>query len=186
MLGWVLVYNWMKRVKTRFFFLFRECGCMRVLVTGGAGFVSGHLVDRLLAEGLEVVVLDNLQGGRLENIHQHVGKKNFRFVRGDIRDSRLVRDLVKDVDADVHEAALVSVPESNENPVLTNDVNVNGTLNLLRASADSDVRRFVYASSCALYGDADALPIKEDCPLRPTSPLWSFKVSCGKLCESFL
>ena len=72
MLGWVLVYNWMKRVKTRFFFLFRECGCMRVLVTGGAGFISSHLVDRLLGDGFEVVVLDNLNGGRVENVNQRV------------------------------------------------------------------------------------------------------------------
>jgi UDP-glucose 4-epimerase len=143
---------------------------MRVLVTGGAGFIGSHTVDRFLADGFEVVALDDLRSGQLENINQHVGKRSFRFVRGDVRDSCLVKDLVRDVDAVVHLAALISVPESIKDPVLTNDVNVNGTLNLLRACVDFGVKRFVYASSCALYGDAESLPIKEDCPARPESP----------------
>jgi len=143
---------------------------MRVLVTGGAGFIGSHTVDRFLADGFEVVVLDDLRSGRLENINQHVGERNFRFVRGDVRDSCLVRELVSDVDAVVHLAALISVPESIRDPVLTNDVNVNGTLNLLKASVDFGVKRFVYASSCAVYGNAESLPIKEDCPARPESP----------------
>jgi UDP-glucose 4-epimerase len=159
--------------------------CSRVLVTGGAGFIGSHLVDRLLAEDIEVVVLDNLQGGRLENIHHHVGKKNFCFARGDIRDSHLVRNLVKDVDAIVHQAAQVSIPESIENPVLTNDVNVNGTLNLLMASVESDVKRFVYASSCAVYGDAEVMPIKEDCLPRPTSPYGASKLAAENYVRVF-
>jgi UDP-glucose 4-epimerase len=146
------------------------CGCLRVLVTGGAGFVGSHTVDRFLAEGFEIVVLDDLRSGRLENISRHFGEKSFRFVRGDVRDSGLVKDLVSDVDAVVHLAALISVPESIKDPVLTNDVNVNGTLNLLKASVDSDIRRFIYASSCAVYGNVESLPIKEDCPARPESP----------------
>jgi len=143
---------------------------MRVLVTGGAGFIGSHTVDRFLADGFEVVVLDDLRSGQLENISQHVGERNFRFVRGDVRDSGLVRELVSDVDAVVHLAALISVPESIRDPVLTNDVNVNGTLNLLKACVDFGVKRFVYASSCAVYGNAESLPIKEDCPARPESP----------------
>jgi len=160
-------------------------GYSRVLVTGGAGFIGSHLVDRFLVEGLEVVALDNLQGGRIENVHQHSGKKNFHFVRGDIRDSRLVKDLVEDVDAVLHEAAIVSVPESIKNPVLTNNVNVNGTLNLLRASADSNVKRFIYASSCAVYGNVESLPIEEDEGLRPTSPYGVSKLAAENYVRVF-
>jgi len=157
----------------------------RVLVTGGAGFIGSHLVDQLLKEGIEVVVLDNLQGGRLENIRQHLGKKNLCFVRGDIRNYRLVRNLVRDVDAIIHQAAQISVPESIEDPVLTNDVNVNGTLNLLKASVESDVKRFVYASSCAVYGDAEMMPIKEDCLPKPTSPYGASKLAAESYVQAF-
>ena len=145
-------------------------GCSRVLVTGGAGFIGSHTVDRLLVEGFDVVVLDNLCSGELENVKQHLRSESFRIVRGDVRDSRLVGELVGGVDGVLHLAALVSVPESFRDPVLFNDVNVDGTLNLLRACVDFGIRRFVYVSSCAVYGEAEVLPIKEDCPLRPLSP----------------
>jgi UDP-glucose 4-epimerase len=144
--------------------------CSKVLVTGGAGFIGSHTVDKLLDEGLGVVVLDNLRSGNLENLKPHIGEGNCRFVQGDVRDFGLVKDLVRDVDCVVHSAALISVPESIKNPVLTNDVNVNGALNLLKACVDFDVKRFVYASSCAVYGNAESLPIKEACPARPESP----------------
>lgn len=160
-------------------------GYSRVLVTGGAGFVGSHTVDRLLAEGLEVVVLDDLRSGSLGNINQHLEKEGFGFVRGDVRDSGLVKDLVRDVDAVVHLAALVSVPESIKDPVLTNDVNVNGTLNLLKASVDFNVKRFVYASSCAVYGNAEVLPIKEDSPLKPLSPYGVSKLAAENYARVF-
>ena len=158
---------------------------MRILVTGGAGFIGSHTVDHLLAEGVEVVVLDNLRSGRLENIKQHVNKRNFRFVRGDIRDPHLVRDLVSDVDAIIHLAALVSVPESIKDPALTYAINVNGTLNLLKASVDFGIKRFVYASSCAVYGDAENLPIKEDYPPKPLSPYASSKLTAEDYVQKY-
>ncbi|MEM2522658.1 MAG: SDR family oxidoreductase [Candidatus Bathyarchaeia archaeon] len=149
---------------------------LKVLVTGGAGFIGSHMVDRLLADGFEVIVLDNLRSGRLENVDHHMGRRGFRFVHGDIRDVNLVKRLVSDVDYVVHLAALVSVPESLRDPVLTYDINVNGTLNLLKACVGRDVKRFVYASSCAVYGDAVDLPIKETCPARPISPYGASKL----------
>ncbi|MDH7606659.1 MAG: SDR family oxidoreductase [Candidatus Bathyarchaeota archaeon] len=162
---------------------------MKVLVTGGAGFIGSHTVERLLMEGFEVVVLDNLRSGSLDNVSQHVGKKGFRFVKGDVRAAELVRRLVGDVDCVVHLAALVSVPESIRDPALTYDINVNGTLNLLRACLDFGVKRFVYASSCAVYGNAEKLPIKEDAPAKPESPYgvskWKAEKHVLKFYEEF-
>ena len=125
----------------------------RILVTGGSGFIGSHLVDRLLNEAFEVTVIDNLDTGRLENITQHLDRKEFHFIRGDIRDFNLVKETIKDIDAVFHEAALASVTLSVENPILANDINVTGTLNLLKASSDFHVKRFIYASSAAVYGD---------------------------------
>ncbi len=143
---------------------------LRVLVTGGAGFIGSHTVDRLLAEGFEAVVLDNLRSGSLDNISLHKNNESLKFVCGDVRDAWLVKNLASSVDYVVHLAALVSVPESMRDPDLTYDINVNGTLNLLKACVDAGVKRFIYASSCAVYGNADKLPIKEDCPPKPLSP----------------
>jgi UDP-glucose 4-epimerase len=157
----------------------------RVLVTGGAGFIGSHIVERLLKQDLEVLVLDDLSGGKIENIKQHIGMENFRFVRGDIRDYHLVEELVKDMDAVFHLAALINVPESIKNPELTDDVNVGGTLSLLRAVVDSNVKRFVYASSCAVYGEADSLPVKEDFPLKPISPYGVSKVAAESYVRVF-
>ena len=182
--------KFVRKLKTNSYFFIRKVsgfmyGYSRILVTGGAGFIGSHLVDRLIAEDLEVVVLDNLQGGKLGNIRQHIDKKNFRFVRDDIRNSDLVKDLVRDVDAVFHHAAIVSVPQSIEDPALVNDVNVNGTLNLLKASLDSNVKRFIYASSCAVYGDVENLPIKENSELKPLSPYGVSKLAAESYVKVF-
>jgi len=160
-------------------------GDLSVLVTGGAGFIGSHLVDRLLAEGIGVTVLDNLQGGFFENIRHNVGRSDFHFVEGDIRDVGLIQNLVKGVDAVFHYAALVSVPDSIRDPLLTNDVNVNGTLNLLKACVAAKVHRFVFASSSAVYGEAETLPLKEDCPLAPISPYGVSKLAAEKYVTVF-
>lgn len=145
-------------------------GYSKVLVTGGAGFIGSHLVDRLLEDGFEVTVIDDLSTGKPGNVAHHQGKENFHFIEGDIRDFDLVRKIVKDLDAVFHEAALVSVPRSVKNPLHTNEVNVTGTLNLLKACLDSGTKRFIYGSSTAVYGDAEDLPIKEDSIPKPISP----------------
>lgn len=158
---------------------------MKVLVTGGAGFIGSHLVDRLMLDGHEVVVLDDLSSGRLENIKHHLNERGFHFLKGDIRNVRTVEESLKGVDAVIHEAAIASVPLSIENPSLTNEVNVSGTLNLLKASSKAKVKRFVYASSCAVYGAASDLPISEDVQLKPLSPYAASKLAAEEHCETF-
>jgi len=145
-------------------------GFSRVLVAGGAGFIGSHIVDRLIEEGVEVTVLDNLYTGLLENIEHHKNNKNFHFVKGDVRNFNLVKRVVKEVDAVFNEAAVVSVPRSMEDPLLANQVNVGGTLNLLKACLDSGTKRFVQASSASVYGNAKKLPVSEDMPSKPVSP----------------
>ncbi len=142
----------------------------KTLVTGGAGFIGSHIVDRLLKEGFEVTVIDDLSTGRRENIVHHQDRKDFHFVKGDVRNTALVKKVVEDVDAVFHEAALVSVPSSIENPLLTNEINVSGTLNLLKACTDANVKRFIYASSTAIYGDTETLPKHEKLMPQPISP----------------
>jgi len=141
-----------------------------ILVTGGAGFIGSHMVDKLIEADADVTVLDNLDTGQMENLAQHKQNRNFHFVKGDIRNLRLVKQLVKDADTVFNLAAIASVQRSVEDPLLVNDVNVKGTLNLLKASLSSDVKRFVQASSAAVYGDVRTLPVREDFTPKPLSP----------------
>ena len=140
---------------------------MFVLVTGGAGFIGSWTVELLVREGYKVVVLDNLSSGSLENI-KHVLDK-IVFIKGDIRDKELVYNIMKkhDIDAVIHLAAVVSVEEASKDPIKTFEVNVTGTINLLEAGRRLDIKRFVYASSAAVYGDPIYLPIDENHPTRP-------------------
>lgn len=158
---------------------------MRVLVTGGAGFIGSHLVDALLARGHSVTVLDNFSTGSEENIAHHLDNGNFSLVRGDIRDQAAVKRALEGAEAVVHLAALISVPLSLKQPVLTSEVNVGGTLNLLRASLEAGTNRFVFASSCAIYGEARQLPIKEETPPEPLSPYASSKLEAEMACRAF-
>lgn len=142
----------------------------RILVAGGAGFIGSHIVEALLETGAEVTVLDNLFTGRMSNLERFTGNKDFHFIKGDVRNADQVRVAVRNVDAVFNDAAIVSVRMSIENPLLVNEVNVNGTLNLLKASLDSEVKRFVQASSASVYGDSKSLPIVEETPPKPISP----------------
>lgn len=153
-----------------------------MLVTGGAGFIGSHLVDALLARGDEVVVLDDLSSGCLDNLKGCAGNPAFRFIRGDIRDEKVVGLALEDVDAVIHEAALISVLLSIENPELVHSVNVGGTARLLEASSAKGVERFVYASSCAVYGEQAKLPISEDAQPNPLSPYAKSKLEAERSC----
>jgi nucleoside-diphosphate-sugar epimerase len=140
----------------------------RALVTGGAGFIGGHIVERLLLEGWEVRVLDDFSTGRAENLESVASQ--IELLKGDIRDVALVTRAVEGMEVVFHEAAVPSVPRSVEEPVRTNDVNVNGTLNVLEQARQAGVRRVVYAASSSAYGDTPTLPKIESMPANPMSP----------------
>jgi UDP-glucose 4-epimerase len=157
----------------------------KVLVTGGAGFIGSHLVDRLVDEGYDVRVIDNLYSGKLENIERHIKNSKVDFVKGDIRDTSLVKKSLVDVDAVFHLAAIISVPFSVSNPELTFDVNVAGTLNLLNACSEKNVSKFIFVSSCAVFGDTKILPVNENASTNPISPYAESKLSAEHECLSF-
>lgn len=141
---------------------------MRVLVTGGAGFIGSHLVDALLRDGRRVRVLDNLSSGHRENLP--ATHPLLEFIEGDIRDRDTVSACARGVDAVVHLAAVASVQASVEDPIGTHETNLDGTLHVLLAAQKAGARRFLYASSAAVYGDAQRFPICESAPLAPVTP----------------
>jgi nucleoside-diphosphate-sugar epimerase len=157
----------------------------KVLVTGGAGFIGSHLVDRLLSEDFEVTILDDFSSGQMQNISFNINSEEFHLVRGDVRDIGLAKKAVEDVDAVFHEAALVDVHLSIQNPILFNDVNLVGTLNLLKASLDSDVKRFIFASSAAVYGDSKPTRKSENTPCEPISPYAVSKLAAENYVKVF-
>ena len=143
------------------------------LVTGGAGFIGSHIVRALLEQGALVRVLDNFSSGKRENLQGLEKSKNggrLEIHEGDVRDASAVADAVRGIEIIFHEAAFVSVPESMEKPQDCFDVNITGTSVLFEAARRAGARRAVIASSAAVYGDADALLLIEDTPLRPMSP----------------
>lgn len=143
----------------------------RILVTGGAGFIGSHTVDLLLQEGKEVVVLDNLSSGKIENLN--LRHPNLEFIEGDVLEYPFLLDLLADCDAILHLAAIVSVPQSLEDPIFTFQVNTQGCLHMLQAvHKTKHPIRLVYASSASVYGDLALLPCRDDLPLAkiPLSP----------------
>jgi len=145
------------------------------LVTGGAGFIGSHLVDRLLALGHAVRVVDNLSTGSKSNLSAVLS--NIDFVRGDLRDEAVCRQAVRGVETVFHVAALPSVPRSLADPWTSHDCNVNATLRLLIACADARVRRVVYSSSSSAYGDTATLPKVEAAEPQPRSPYAAAKLA---------
>jgi len=141
---------------------------MRCLVTGGAGFIGSHLVEGLLERGHSVRVVDNFLTGKRENLARVVSK--IELVEGDIRDFSLCQKITREIDWIFHQAALPSVPRSVEDPGLSNEINVTGTLNLLIAAREAAVKKFIFASSSSVYGDDQNLPKKEDILGQPLSP----------------
>lgn len=142
----------------------------KVLITGGAGFIGSNLCETLVNNNIQVVCLDNFATGYKKNIAPFMGKSNFNLIEGDIRNLNDCHKACKGVNYVLHQAALGSVPRSIKDPITTNDVNVSGFLNMLVASRDAGVKRFIYAASSSTYGDHEALPKVEDTIGKPLSP----------------
>lgn len=141
-----------------------------ILITGGAGFIGSNLSEYFLGQGHKVVCLDNFSTGHLHNLKDFLENPNFKLIQGDIRNIADCVLAVKGVDYVLHQAALGSVPRSINDPITTNDVNVSGFLNMLVASRDEKVKRFIYAASSSTYGDSQGLPKVEDVIGKPLSP----------------
>ncbi|PKR80307.1 LPS biosynthesis protein WbpP [Brumimicrobium salinarum] len=142
----------------------------QILVTGGAGFIGSNLCETLLEIGAIVTCLDNFATGHLYNIEPFLKNKNFTFVEGNICDLKTCKEACENKDFVLHQAALGSVPRSIKDPIKTNEVNINGFLNMLVAARDAQVKRFVYAASSSTYGDAEELPKVEHVIGKPLSP----------------
>jgi len=142
----------------------------KILVTGGAGFIGSNLIEVLLEKGNQVVCLDNFATGKRENLTAFRNNSNFTLIEGDIRNLEDCKKAVADVDYVLHQAALGSVPRSISDPIVTNGVNIGGFLNMLVASRDAGVKRFVYAASSSTYGDSESLPKVEEVIGKPLSP----------------
>jgi nucleoside-diphosphate-sugar epimerase len=155
---------------------------MKVLVTGGAGFIGSHVVERLLADGHDVRVLDNLSSGRRENLTGPAAAAE--LVEGDVRDLEAVRAAVAGCEAIIHLAALVSVQQSIADPLASHAINAGGTLNTLVCAREAGARRVVFASSAAVYGPAAELPNREDAALAPISPYGAEKVAGEAYCSA--
>lgn len=140
------------------------------LVTGGAGFIGSNLVGFLLEKGSQVTVLDDLSTGFESNIEEYYSNDNFTFIKGSILDIDTCRKSLLGISVVIHMAALGSVPRSIDNPIATNDVNVNGFINILTATRDAGIKRFIYSTSSSIYGDDSSLKKMEDKIGNPLSP----------------
>ena len=141
-----------------------------ILITGGAGFIGTNLCEYFLSKGYFVVCFDNFATGHKHNIAEFLLHENFKLIEGDIRNLEQCKNAVIGIDYVLHQAALGSVPRSINDPITSNEVNVSGFLNMLVASRDAGVQRFIYAASSSTYGDSESLPKVEDKIGKPLSP----------------
>ena len=142
----------------------------RILITGGAGFIGSHLCRFFLKNNYYVRAVDNYSTGNKSNIIDLFGNNNFEFIEGDIRDLSLCKSICENIDFISHQAALGSVPRSIKDPITSNDVNVQGFLNVIFQAQKNKIKKFIYASSSSVYGDNEDLPKKELMVGKPMSP----------------
>ena len=150
--------------------MIKEVNLNRILITGGAGFIGSNLCEYFLSKGYYVNCLDNFATGHHHNLKTCITYDKFNLIEGDIRDLATCHKAVQGVDYVFHQAALGSVPRSINDPITTNEVNISGFLNMLVASRDAKVKRFIYAASSSTYGDSEALPKVEENIGKPLSP----------------
>jgi UDP-glucose 4-epimerase len=159
---------------------------LKVLVTGGAGFIGSHLTERLVTAGHKLYVLDNFSTGRMDNLSGIRSSRNLKIVKGDIRRiHRALTKMPKRIDAICHLAAVTSVQQSIRKPILTTEVNLTGTLQVLEAARKLDADRVVFASSAAVYGTPRAFPIREDANISPISPYGASKAASELYLRAF-
>jgi UDP-glucose 4-epimerase len=159
---------------------------MKLMITGGAGFIGSHLCDKYVHEGHEVLCLDNFLNGNLINIRHLLNFRNFKLFKGDIRDSEFLEKVMKDVDVIFHLAAQIHVDRSYIEPQLTYETNVMGTQNILEMARLYDIKRTIYASTSEVYGSALQVPINEKHPLNAPHPYGASKIAADRMCYSYM
>lgn len=159
---------------------------MRLLVTGGAGFIGSHLCEKYVKDGHTVICLDNFMSGNLTNVRHLLDYRSFKLTKGDVRDADLLERVMKDVDAVLHLAAQIHVDRSYVEPRLTYDINVMGTQNVLEAARLHDVRRVIHASTSEVYGSAQYAPIDEAHPLCAPHPYGASKIAADRMCYAYI
>jgi UDP-glucose 4-epimerase len=155
------------------------------LVTGGAGFIGSHLVDRLVSDGWNVRVLDNFSSGRMKNIEHQRESRKVEVLRGDLKNLEDVEKAIRDVDVVFHYAANPEVRVSTTNPEIHFNENVVATFNLLEAMRKSDIEELVFASSSSVYGEPESIPISEEAPIKPVSVYGASKAACENMIHAY-
>ena len=159
---------------------------MKILITGGAGFVGSHLCEKYTKNGDTVLCLDNFMNGSLTNIRQLLNYRNFKLVNGDIRDFDLLEKITRDVDVIFHLAAQIHVDRSIVEPKMTYEVNVLGTQNILEVARMYDVEKLIYASTSEVYGSTLYAPMDENHPLNAPHPYGASKIAADRMCNAYI
>ena len=159
---------------------------MKILITGGAGFIGSHLCDKYTKEGHTIICLDNFMSGNLTNIRHLLDYRNFKLIKGDIRDIELLEKLLPGTDVVFHLAAQIHVDRSYIEPRLTYDINVMGTQNILEIARIHDAERIIYSSTSEVYGSAQYVPIDEKHPLSAPHPYGASKIAADRMCHAYV
>ena len=159
---------------------------MKILITGGAGFIGSHLCEKYTQEGHTVLCLDNFMNGDLINVRHLLDYRNFKLIKGDVRDFDLLEKIVRDVDVIFHLAAQIHVDRSYVEPKLTYEVNVMGTQNVLEVARMHDAKKVIHASTSEVYGSALHVPIDEKHPLNAPHPYGASKIAADRMCYAYI